>query len=171
MDQSDYRRPDKILVYLYQRSTSASAVGPSPASKATALYLLLQRHPKHAHSGDIWQTVVGSVRWGEERIQAAGREVFEETGLTMLRGITAIGYAFSFPIYLPKGQESWYAPGQTKIDNTVFAAEVIGRRPVSLSAEHQAFGWFSFEEALEKLHWEEEKEALTRLHPMIEAQL
>ena len=135
------------------------------------LYLLLQRQPKRTLSGDIWQTVVGSVRWTEERIQAARREVFEETGLTMLRGITAIGYAFSFPLRLPKDQESWYAPEQASIDNTVFAAEVIGERPVRLSSEHVAYGWFSFDETLHRLHWAEEKEALLRLHPMIQARL
>ena len=143
-----FRRPDKVLVYLYRRGYAASgdlfashAVGGAP----TVQYLLLQRHPHKSHTGSIWQTVVGSVRWDEERIQAARREVFEETGLTMLRGITAIGYAFSFPIRLPKNQESWYAPGQTMIDNTVFAAETIGPRRVRLCPEHSTYGWFTFE--------------------------
>jgi 8-oxo-dGTP pyrophosphatase MutT (NUDIX family) len=157
---TSYRRPDKVLVYLYRRASVTEAV---------VRYLLLQRHPQKTHSGSIWQTVTGSVRWGEERIEAARREVFEETGLTLLRGITAIGYAFSFPIRLPKDQKSWYAPGRTTIDNTVFAAEAIGSRPVRLCPEHQAYGWFTFEEALAKLHWEEEKEGLLRLHPMIAA--
>jgi 8-oxo-dGTP pyrophosphatase MutT (NUDIX family) len=168
---TSYRRPDKVLVYLYRRENLAHEViahaAHAAAPEAAVLYLLLQRHPDRTQAGDIWQTVVGSVRWGEERVQAARREVFEETGLTMLRGITAIGYAFSFPIRLPKDQASWYAPGQATIDNTVFAAEVIGPRPVQLSAEHRAFGWFPFEQALDKLHWQEEKEALSRLHPML----
>ena len=162
---TDYRRPDKVLVYLYRRSLDAAT------SKGAAVqYLLLQRQPQTTHSGSIWQTVVGSVRWGEERIEAARREVFEETGLTLLRGITAIGYAFSFPIRLPKDQKSWYAPDQTTIDNTVFAAETLDSRPVRLCPEHQAYGWFALEEALARLHWEEEKEGLLRLHPMIAAQ-
>jgi dATP pyrophosphohydrolase len=168
-----YRRPDKVLVYLYRRSPEIASLPASahtgPDREAALLYLLLQRQPKRTHSGGIWQTVVGSVRWTEERIQAARREVFEETGLTMLRGITAIGYAFSFPLRLPKGQESWYAPGQATIDNTVYAAEVFGDRPVRLSSEHVAYGWFSFDEALHRLHWDEEKEALLRLHPMVQS--
>jgi dATP pyrophosphohydrolase len=182
MDQPKYRRPDKVLVYLYRRdppsvaveapaSVEAKAAPKAPALQAAPLYLLLRRHPARTHAGDIWQTVVGSVRWTEERIQAARREVFEETGLTMLRGITAIGYAFSFPIRLPKTHQSWYAPDQTTIHNTVFAAEVIGRRPILLSPEHLAYGWFSFEDALARLHWPEEQEALTRLHPMVVGQL
>lgn len=166
---TSYRRPDKVLVYLYRRAAAADERAPhTPAeAKAALRYLLLQRHAERTQTGEIWQTVVGTVRWGEERIQAARREVFEETGLTMLRGITAIGYAFTFPIRLSENQPSWYAPGRTTIDNTVFAAEVIGPRPVRLSTEHRAFGWFSFEEALDKLHWQEEREALLRLHPMI----
>jgi len=188
MDRPQYRRPDKVLVYLYRRNPpsvpieapaavealaalGAGTAAAAPTPKATALYLLLQRHPARTCTGDIWQTVVGSVRWTEERVQAARREVFEETGLTMLRGITAVGYAFSFPIHLPENRESWYAPDQTTIHNTVFAAEVITRRPILLSPEHVTYGWFSFEEALEKLHWPEEKEALARLHPMVLAQL
>jgi dATP pyrophosphohydrolase len=168
MDTS-YRRPDTVLIYLYRRGNAATAVASETATTEVAVrYLLLQRHPKHTQSGDIWQTVVGSVRWGEERIEAARREVFEETGLTLLRGVTAIGYAFSFPIHLPEDQESWYPPGQTTIDNTVYAAETVDARPVRLCPEHQAYGWFTFEEALGKLHWEEEKEGLLRLHPMIQ---
>jgi lipoyl(octanoyl) transferase len=166
MNQQTYRRPDKVLVYLYRRARA------TPSSQEAAVaYLLLQRQAEKTRSGGIWQTVVGTVRWSEERIQAANREIFEETGLTTLRGITAIGYVFSFPIRLPKDQKSWYAPGQTTIDNTVYAAEVVGPREVCLCAEHVAYGWFPFEEALERLHWAEEKEALSRLHPMIEAQL
>jgi len=170
---TNYRRPDKVLVYLYRRASDAAPSVTAEAAKAEAVvqYLLLQRHPDKTHSGSIWQTVVGSVRWGEERIEAARREVFEETGLTLLRGITAIGYAFSFPIRLPKDQKSWYAPGRTAIDNTVFAAETVDSRPIRLCPEHQAYGWFTLEEALDKLHWEEEKEGLVRLHPMIAAQL
>jgi 8-oxo-dGTP pyrophosphatase MutT (NUDIX family) len=166
MEQHPWRRPDKVLVYLYRRKAEIETVATPPA---TVLYLLLQRRAEHTHAGAIWQTVVGSVRWTEERVQAARREVYEETGLTMLRGITAVGYAFSFPIRLPKDQESWYAPGQTQIDNTVFAAEVITRRPILLSAEHRAYGWFPYQEALDKLHWPEEKEALRRLHPLVQS--
>ena len=161
MSQPAYRRPDKVLVYLYRRG------GLSEASQEVT-YLLLQRHPKKTISGKIWQTVVGGVRWHENRIQAASREVFEETGLTLLRGITAIGYAFAFPIRLQGNQSSWYAPGVTTVNNTVFAAEVVSPRPIRLSPEHIAFGWFLYPEAMARIYWPEEKEALSRLHPLLQ---
>ena len=143
MNEPSYRRPEKVLVYLYRRGKlSASAQG--------LAYLLLQRHPETTTSGKIWQTVVGGVRWHENRTQAASREVFEETGLTLLRGITAIGYAFSFPIRLCGNQSSWYPPGVTTVNNTVFAAELVSPRPIRLSPEHIDYGWFSYPEAMAK---------------------
>jgi 8-oxo-dGTP pyrophosphatase MutT (NUDIX family) len=175
MQAPPYRRPEKILVFLYRRAPPVS-LSASPQGQATEMrerleYLLLRRRAEATNAGAIWQTVVGSVRWEEERIEAARREVFEETGLTLLRGITAIGYAFSFPIRLRENQKSWYAPDVTEINNTVYASGVIAARPVALCAEHVDHGWFPYAEAMEKLHWPEEKEALARLHPLIAAQV
>jgi len=164
MSRTGYRRPDKVLVYLYRRVPS----GDAPDALE---YLLLQRYAETTNAGAIWQTVVGTVKWGEERVEAARREVFEETGLTQLRGITAIGYAFSFPISLRKNQKSWYAPNVTAINSIVYAGQVVGDRPIQLCSEHSHYGWFSYEEALRALHWPEEKEALSRLHPLIAAQM
>ena len=164
MSRTAYRRPDKVLVYLYRRLSSEGAANEIE-------YLLLQRYAETTNAGAIWQTVVGTVKWGEERVEAARREVFEETGLTQLRGITAIGFAFSFPIRLRKDQQSWYAPDVTVINNTVYASGVVTARPIALCPEHVDFGWFPFAEAMARLHWPEEKEALARLHPMIAAQV
>lgn len=156
MDTSVYRRPEKVLVYLYRR-TSGSGVE----------YLLLQR--SQSQVGHIWQAVVGTARWGEELVEAARREVFEETGLTRLSGITAIGYAFSFVFCLSPEEKSRYAPGVTVIRNVVFAAEVLSPQSVSLSDEHIAYQWFPYAEAVSKIHWSEDREALVRLHPMVSA--
>lgn len=157
MSGQAYRRPDKVIVYLFRRSMTGQTE-----------YLLLWRAPS-PNTGRIWQAVVGGARWHEDLIEAARREVFEETGLTRLQGITAIGYAFAFPIRLPSGQQSAYAPGVTRIHNTVFAAEAVGARPISLSHEHVGYGWFPYAEAMTRIHWPEEREALTRLHPMIDS--
>jgi 8-oxo-dGTP pyrophosphatase MutT (NUDIX family) len=153
MDEQHYRRPDKIIVYLYRR--------PSPG---VVEYLLLQRHPS-GRAGPIWQTVVGSAKWDERLVEAARREVFEETGLTRLQGITAVGYAFSFD-FSPR-EDSAYAPDVTRISNTVFAAEVVTDKPIALSPEHVAHRWFTYEDALDRIHWPQEREALVRLHPLI----
>ena len=152
-----HRRPDKVIVYVYHRTECAGVD-----------YLLLQRAPI-SNAGSIWQTVVGSAKWHEELAQAARREVYEETGLTRLHGLAAIGYAFSFTLRLPENQASQYAPDVTDIRNTVFAAGVVSKEPIALSHEHINYGWFSYQEALQKIFWPEEREALTRLHPLLSA--
>jgi 8-oxo-dGTP pyrophosphatase MutT (NUDIX family) len=154
MDRQTYRRPDKIIVYLY-RHVDAGGVE----------YLLLQRTPT-GRSGPIWQTVVGSARWDEKLVEAARREVFEETGLTRLEGIMAIGYAFTFDFDMPAAVSS-YAPDVKRICNIVFASAVVSFKPITLSSEHTDYGWFPYAEALERMHWPEEKEALIRLQPML----
>ncbi len=154
MSEQVYRRPEKVIVYLYRR------LGDSQVE-----YLLMKRSST-AKAGSIWQTVVGTARWGEELIEAARREVYEETGLTRLQGIMAIGYAFSFSISLP-AESSDYPPDAGEIRNTVFAAEVASNRPISLSDEHIEYGWFSYQDALRCIHWPEEREALRRLHPLL----
>lgn len=155
MDDRVPRRPDKVIVYLYRRLPTGEVE-----------YLLLQRmHSSRAP--DMWQTVVGTAKWEEDLVEAARREVFEETGLTRLQGITAIGYGFSFPFRVPPGEASHYAPGVDTIRNTVWAAEVVSLRPIRISSEHVAYQWFSFEEALRTVHWPEERRALNLLHPML----
>ena len=153
-----HRRPDKVIVYLYRRLASGGVE-----------YLLLRRAPM-SNAGSIWQTVVGGANWHEGLAEAARREVYEETGLTQLHGLTAIGYAFSFTLRLPENQASAYAPGVTDIRNTVFAAGVVSKEPIALCHEHINYGWFSYQEALEKIYWPEEKEALARLHPLLSTQ-
>ncbi len=154
MIERTYRRPDKVIVYLYRRLQMGQVE-----------YLLMQRAPS-ARAGSIWQTVVGAARWGEELVEAARREVYEETGLTRLQGITAIGYAFSFSLSSAV-KTSDYPPDTGEIHNTVFAAEVVSNRPIRISDEHIAYGWFPYGEALRRIHWPEEREALRLLHPML----
>jgi len=152
-----YRRPDKVIVYLYRRTTPGEIE-----------YLLLQR-TRTSNAGQIWQTVVGGVEWNEDLVEATRREVFEETGLTRLQGITAIGYVFSFPVRMPQEQPTRYAPDVPTICTTVFAARVVSARPIRLSREHVTYDWFPYQEAMNKIHWPEEREALALLHPMLNA--
>jgi dATP pyrophosphohydrolase len=141
-----YRRPEQVLIYLYRCTPSGEFE-----------YLLFHRLPR---AGSIWQAVSGAAHWDEELVEAARREVFEETGITGLHGLTAVG-DFSFPL----GHKPWmnYPPGVTHIHNTVFAAE-IRNETVALSEEHDDCQWFGYQEAKRLLHWPEDRETLERLH-------
>ena len=145
------------MVYIYRRN-------PDDAGGRSKLeYLLLQR--SQSQSGHIWQPVVGAANWNEELVESAKREVFEETGITRLEGIMAVGYAFSFTFRFP--DKSQYAPGVDTIRNVVFAARVRPTQAISLSDEHVDYGWFSYEAALSTVYWPEDKKALIQLDPMI----
>jgi type II secretory ATPase GspE/PulE/Tfp pilus assembly ATPase PilB-like protein/8-oxo-dGTP pyrophosphatase MutT (NUDIX family) len=95
-----------------------------------------------------WETVHGRLEAGEEPEDAALREVLEETGLASSRlySITVQ------PFYLPKSHTVQMA--------VVFAAFVTEPAPVTLGAEHQRYEWLSVDDALDRLHWPREREAL-----------
>ena len=61
-DSAHYKRPESVLVVVY---TEAGEV------------LLLNR----THPPGFWQSVTGSLEWGELPEQAAARELFEETAI------------------------------------------------------------------------------------------
>lgn len=99
--------------------------------------LLLQRT---AARGGFWQPVTGKVEPGEMPLQAAQRELREETGFQI--EVKPLGYehAFAFrdlrPPDLIRETAFWaQAPGEPRLDPT----------------EHVAFGWFTREEARSKV--------------------
>jgi len=114
---------------LEERSAGAVVfrrVGGSP------LYLLLKYPAGH------WDLPKGNIEKGEEPIQTMIREVREETGLVDLR----VSPGFERKI------EYFYRRDGKKVHKTVvfFLAETSVEK-VTLSFEHQDYGWFDFEEA------------------------
>ena len=137
------RRPIQILVY------------PVKAVNHGWEYLLLHRL---ASRGDFWQGVTGGVEEGEEILDAASRELIEETGL-IPSTIEKIDYTFSYPV-----GEKWrhlYAEGVEEITEYVFLAQVEGQQALTLDArEHDHWKWCRFEDALASLVWPGNIEAL-----------
>jgi dATP pyrophosphohydrolase len=113
------------------------------------LYLLLRRSNELAVYPGIWQLVSGRLVGGEKAVDAALRELKEETGLTPI--------AFWITPFV----NSFYNPADDSIHmSPFFAAQVeIGEAP-RLSDEHSAFGWFGFGEAAGKLVWPGQREGL-----------
>ncbi|HCR48978.1 MAG TPA: NUDIX pyrophosphatase [Rhodothermales bacterium] len=110
-------------------------------------FLLLRRAVGTLYAGQ-WRMVGGKIQQDETAWQAALRELIEETG------------------YPP--QTFWALPSVNtfynwKLDAVLltpaFAAEL--ERDPTLNHEHDRFGWFSTEEALRLLVWEEQKRLLS----------
>lgn len=95
----------------------------------------------------FWQSVTGSLEWGEMADDAARREVIEETGITqgMLRNLQ---WTQTYEILASFGKT--YAPGITRNLEHAFALKLQSRVPVTLSmTEHVQYRWLKASDALE----------------------
>jgi dATP pyrophosphohydrolase len=108
---------------------------------AGELLLLVRRRPP-----GFWQSVTGSLEWGETADAAARRELIEETGITQgfLRNLQ---WTQVFEILPSFGKT--YAPGITTNLEHAFALKLLERVPVTLSVqEHAQYRWASAAEAV-----------------------
>ena len=111
-------------------------------------YLLLKRLPER---NGFWQPVTGGVEEGETRKEALYREIREETGITSIITVLEDLYCFQFS-----------DPGPYQ--EYVYGVEVsVGEEIMLDPKEHSECRWCDYPEALQLLHWKENKEALRKL--------
>ena len=119
-------------------------------------YLLLRRSEKDSLYPGVWQLVTGSVHEGERAVDAAKREVVEETGMNVAR-FWVVPLVNSF--YVPVNDTVHMSP--------IFAAEVDPASIVRLSHEHQELRWCSLVDAYETLVWPAHRAAVQLVHEYI----
>lgn len=119
-------------------------------------YLLLRRREGLDRLGGTWQAVHGGIEPDETAVQAAWREVQEETGVTP-EGFWELDYV-----------EVHYSPSQDVLRLVpCFAARLAQDASVRLGPEHDAWCWAPLEDAFQKLVWRSQREALRVLHETI----
>jgi dATP pyrophosphohydrolase len=122
-----------------------------------------------ADASNYWQSVTGSKdEMGEELVQTAVREVFEETGIhcgpgtALHSGLKDWGLENIYDIY-PRWQHR-YAPGVTRNTEHVFGLCVPGGTPVTLNPrEHTAYQWLPWREAADACFSPSNAEAILML--------
>lgn len=141
-----FKRPESVLVVVYTR---------------TGKVLLLKR----ADDPDFWQSVTGSLLWEEtEPRQAAARELREETGLGVLEGFRDLQLTYRYSI-LPRWRPR-YAPEVSENTEHAYALELPAEILITVNpAEHVGHGWFTFDDAAEKVASWTNREVIVKLKP------
>jgi dihydroneopterin triphosphate diphosphatase len=124
----NFRRPESVLIVIFTEDGD---------------FLLLERR----RPPGFWQSVTGSLEWGEPADVAARREVIEETGIT--QGVLVnLQWTQVYEILPAFGKV--YAPGITLNLEHAFSLRLPQRVPVTLSdAEHVQYRWAPDLEAVE----------------------
>lgn len=134
------------MVLLEERSAGAIVVH---RSDSKIEYLILHYPAGH------WDFPKGNVEKGESELDAAIREIGEETGLTDLKFIN--GFKKMIQYYYRKGDQL------VKKTVTFYLAE-SKTKDVKISFEHQGYVWLPIDEALAKVTYQNARNVLKEAH-------
>jgi dATP pyrophosphohydrolase len=119
--EPSYKRPESVLILV---ATLAGEV------------LMMERSRPHG----FWQSVTGSLHWGESAREAAIRELSEETGLKGGGRLVDLQAGARFRIVPP--WRARYAPAERFNHEHWFLLELTSRRTVRLNPkEHRQYRW------------------------------
>jgi dATP pyrophosphohydrolase len=114
-----------------------------------------------------WQPIAGGGEDDETPVEAAHREASEEAGLAVDAELLSLDSLTTMPVVNVTGEFSW-GPDVLVIPEHAFG---IGcdREELVLSDEHTECGWFGFEEAMQQLRWDSNRNALWELNHRLQA--
>ena len=146
MSAKPFKRPESVLVVVY-------TIGGE-------VLVLRRRYPP-----DFWQSVTGSLEWGEQDpMMTARRELFEETGLGDGCVIIDCATTNRFPI-----KAEWrrrYAPDVVENMEYVFRVELPQRIAVALNPEeHSDYLWLPRAEAAAQVFSYTNRDAILKFVP------
>lgn len=135
-------------------------------------YRLADGHPLYCilHRADLdqWQFIAGGGEDDETPLQAAVREIAEESGATahdiiQLRSVCSIP-AEHFPM-----RRLYHWPEDTYV-LPEYSFGFHCKEEIMLSREHTEYLWLTYEEARSRLKWDSNRTALYELHQRLKNQ-
>jgi len=118
----------------------------------TIWYLLLH------YPGGHWGFPKGKIEEGENKLQTAARELTEETGLAVDEII---------PGFEDHVEYFFRAEGHLYFKTVSFFLGEVKSKKIVLSSEHQNYEWLDYEQAYEKLTYQNSKDVLSRAHQFL----
>ena len=142
-ENQTYKRPESVLIVVHD-----------PDGRI----LLLQR----ADIENFWQSVTGSLRWGETPRQAAVRELGEETGIAEAEQLIDWYWTATFDIL--DVFKSRYSPGTTQNLEHMFSLEVQTDQAITLNPrEHLCYSWLNYQDAINQVWSWSNRSAIERV--------
>lgn len=138
------RAPFQVLVLPYHRTGD------------DVVYALFRR----ADAG-YWQGVAGGGENNESPLEAARRELSEETGIGTGAELLALDSRSTIPVVNVTGDFS-FGPDVLVLPEYAFGARCSSSALV-LSDEHTEYAWFSYREARDAVRWDSNRNALWEL--------
>lgn len=118
-------------------------------------YLLLQYH------GGYWDLPKGKLEPGETKLEAALRELQEETGIVNIELESAFEDMISY---------GFYDHNRNKVEKTVyFFLGYLAKSdtPIILSEEHRGYVWLDYDQALHRLTYANAKNVLSKIEQFL----
>ncbi len=134
-------RNDMICVYIVR-----------PDAYGQSVEFLQLKRAKEDYLGGTWQTVYGTSEPGETAVEAALREMKEETNLTPAE-FYRIGIASTF--YTNNNDTTWIVP--------TFCAFVKREDEVKINEEHEEIRWIPRAEIQQAFMWPSDRQAVESL--------
>ena len=111
---------------------------------------------------DQWQFVAGGGEDTETPIEAAVREISEETGIKADNIIKLVSMTYVPVDVISKRHREHWAKDIYVLPEYSFAFECT--HDIELSNEHLEYDWLSYDEAMTRLNWDSNKTALYELN-------
>lgn len=119
---------------------------------------------QHANS---WSFPKGGIEEGETELEAAVREIYEETGLKDITLVEELGSYERYSIG-PGGHDEAIAWGLRKRTLFLFTTDATAEELKPIDSEVTRIGYYTLDEAIELLTHPKDKEFLVSVHEKVE---
>ncbi len=141
------RQPKQVLVFPYKKDNDGNY-----------LYAIFCR----VGSAERWQGIAGGVEEGETLLEAARREAKEEANINLDAKVIPLESVSTMPVVNVTKNFLW-GNDVLLIYEYAFGVDATNEE-MKLSKEHTKMEWLTYDEALKKLKWDSNKNALWELN-------